>query len=89
VGSENGKFSTPKVLAARPNLHNGMHASLRPEENKQKDLDQVQICLKYDSAAMYCRHAKKRKDNVRISTHVEWNPCILFSWDLYNPLFTM
>jgi hypothetical protein len=28
VGSENGKVSTPKVLAARPNLYNGMHASL-------------------------------------------------------------
>ena len=54
------KFSTPKVLAARPNLHNGMHASLWPEDNKLKDVDQVQICLKYDSAAMYCMHAKKR-----------------------------
>jgi hypothetical protein len=57
-GPKNGKFLTPKVLAARPNLHNGMHASLWPEDNKQKDIDQVQICLKYDSAAMYCRHAK-------------------------------
>ena len=45
VGSENGKFSTPKVLAARPNLHNGMHASLWPEDNKQKDVDQVQFVL--------------------------------------------
>jgi hypothetical protein len=27
VGSENGKFLTPKVLAARPNLHNGMQAA--------------------------------------------------------------
>ena len=61
VGSENGKFSSPKVLAARPNLHNGMHASLWLGDNKQKDTDQVQICLKYDSAAMYCRHAKKKK----------------------------
>jgi hypothetical protein len=34
---------TPKVLAVRPNLHNGMHASLIPDDNKQKDLDQVQI----------------------------------------------
>jgi hypothetical protein len=62
VGSENGTFSRPKVLVARPNLHNGMHASLWPGDNKQKDVDQVQICLKYDSAAMYCRHAKKRKE---------------------------
>ena len=72
VGSENGKFLTPKVLAARQNLHNGMHASLWPEDNKQKDIDQVQICLKYDSAAMYSRHAKKKSihgiihwDNIR------------------------
>ena len=64
VGSENGKFLSPKVLAARPNLHNGMHASLWPEDNKQKDVDQVQICLKYDSAAMYCRHAKKKKNSI-------------------------
>jgi len=28
-----------------------------------KDVDQVQICLKYDSAAMYCRHAKKSSIN--------------------------
>ncbi len=34
---------TPKVLAVRPNLHNGMHTFLFPEENKQKDVDQVQI----------------------------------------------
>jgi hypothetical protein len=61
VGSKNGKFSSPKILAARPNLHNGMHASLWPEDNKQKDVDQVQFCLKYDSAAMYCRHAKKKR----------------------------
>jgi hypothetical protein len=27
VGSENCKFLTPKVLAARPNLHNGMQAA--------------------------------------------------------------
>jgi hypothetical protein len=34
---------------------------LWPEDNKQKDVDQVQICLKYDSAAVYYRHAKKKK----------------------------
>jgi hypothetical protein len=61
-GVQNGKFSTPKVLAARPILHNGMHAFLWPEDNKQKDLDQVQICLKYDSTVMYCSHAKKWKE---------------------------
>jgi hypothetical protein len=33
-----------------------------PEDNKQKDVDQqVQIFLKYDSTAMYCRHAKTEK----------------------------
>jgi hypothetical protein len=60
----NGKFSTPKVLAARPILHNGMHTFLWPEDNKQKDLDQVQICLKYDSTAMYCSHEKKEKKSI-------------------------
>ena len=72
MGSENGKFLTPKVLAARPNLHNGMHASLWPEDNKQKDVDQVQICLKYDSAAMYCRHAKKKVVLTRIHGIINW-----------------
>ena len=28
------EVSTPKVLALRPNLHNGMHAPLFPEDNK-------------------------------------------------------
>ncbi len=75
MGSENGKFSSPKVLAARPNLHNGMHASLWLGDNKQKDTDQVQICLKYDSAAMYCRHAKKKKKIVLIRIHgiIHWD----------------
>jgi hypothetical protein len=52
---------TPKVLAIRPNLHNGMQASLFPEDNKRKDIDQVQFRLKYCSATMYCRHAKEKK----------------------------
>ena len=30
-----------------------------------------------------------RAASVRISTHVEWNPWILFSWDLYDPLFVL
>jgi hypothetical protein len=30
-----------------------------------------------------------RAASVRVSTHVKWNPWILFSWDLYDPLFTM
>jgi hypothetical protein len=38
-------FSNPKVLAARPNLHNDIQTSFWPEDNKQKDVDQVQICL--------------------------------------------
>ena len=75
MGSENGKFSTPKVLAARPNLHKGMQASLWPEDNKQKDVDLVQICLKYDSAAMHCRHAKKGKKYIVIRIHsiIHWD----------------
>jgi hypothetical protein len=36
---------TPRVLAVRQILHNGMHASLFPEDNKWKDVDQVQFCL--------------------------------------------
>jgi hypothetical protein len=55
-------FSTPKVLAARPNLQNGTHASIWPEDNTQKDVDQVQICLKYNSPLCDCRHAKKEKE---------------------------
>jgi hypothetical protein len=54
VGSENGKFSTPKILAARPNLHNGMHASLWPEDNKQTT---VPLCI----AGMQ-KKEKKRKE---------------------------
>ena len=75
VGSENGKFSTTKGLAARPNLHNGMHASLWPEDNKQNDVDQVQICLKYDGATLYCRHAKKERKIVLIRIHgiIHWD----------------
>jgi hypothetical protein len=53
---------TPKVLAIRPNLHNGMHASLFPEDNKRKNVDQVQFCLKYCSAAMYYMHAEEKKN---------------------------
>jgi hypothetical protein len=30
-----------------------------------------------------------RAASVCISTHVEWNPWILFSWDLYDPLFVL
>jgi hypothetical protein len=30
------EVSTPKVLALWPNLHNGMHAPLFPEDNKTK-----------------------------------------------------
>ncbi len=30
-----------------------------------------------------------RAASVRISTHVKWNPWILFSWDLYNPHFVL
>ena len=52
VGSKLVIFLTPKVLAARPNLHSGMHASLWWEDSKQMDVDQVQICLKYNSATM-------------------------------------
>ena len=29
------------------------------EGHKQKDVDLVHYCLKYDNAAMNCRHAKK------------------------------
>ncbi len=63
------KVLTPTVLAVRPNLHNGMHASLFLEDNNQKDIDQVQFCLKYCSTTMYCGHAKetKRKMNLTFS----------------------
>jgi hypothetical protein len=52
---------TPKVLAAMPNLLKGMHASLFPEDNKWKDLDQVQLCLKYCSPLCIAGMQKKRK----------------------------
>ena len=52
-----------------------MHTSLWPEDNKQKDVDLVQIYLKYDSAAMYCRHAKKEKKLIFIRIHgiIHWD----------------
>jgi hypothetical protein len=65
VGSENGSFYS-KILAVRPNLHNVMHASLLPEENKQKDIDQVQFCLKYCGTTMYFRHAKEMKRQMNL-----------------------
>ena len=63
VGSENGKFLTPKVLAARPNLHNGMHASLWPEDNKQKDVDRMQ--KKKRKVALIRSHCIIHWDNIR------------------------
>jgi hypothetical protein len=63
VGSKNGKFSTPKVLAARPNLRNGMHASLWPEDNKQKDVDSMQ--KKKRKVALIKSHGIIHWDNIR------------------------
>ena len=57
-------FSTPKVLAARPNLQNGTHTFIWPEDNTQKDVDQVQICLKYNSPPCVLQACKKRKRKV-------------------------
>ena len=51
---------TPKVLAVRPNLHNGMHAFVSRGDNKWKNVDQVQFCLQYCSAAVYYMHAKEK-----------------------------
>jgi hypothetical protein len=55
------RFSTPKVLAVGPNLHNACTLLCDRRSNKQKDVDQVQMCLKYCSAVMYCRHAKEKE----------------------------
>jgi hypothetical protein len=52
---------TPKVLAVRPYLHNGMSASLFPEDNKRKDVDQEQFCLKYCSTTTFAGMQKKKK----------------------------
>jgi hypothetical protein len=63
VGSKNGKFLTPKVLAARPNLHNGMHASLWPEDNKQTDVDQCKFVL--STTVPLCIAGMQKKEKKR------------------------
>jgi hypothetical protein len=59
------RFSTPKVLAVGPNLPNACTLLCDHRSNKQNDVDQVQMCLKYCSAAMYCRHAKEKEKEKR------------------------
>jgi hypothetical protein len=59
------RFLTPKVLAVGPNLHNACMLLCDRRLNKQKDIDQLQMCLKYCSAAMYCRHTKEKEKEKR------------------------
>jgi len=69
---------TPKVLAVRPDLHNGMHASLFPEDNKRKDVDQVQFCLEYCRRRYVLQvQACKRKEKKKIKLTLSLNkiPC--------------
>ena len=67
MGSENGKFSTPKILAARPNLHNGMHASLWPEDNKQTT---VPLCI----AGMQKKEKKRKEKKCSINKNPWYYP---------------
>jgi hypothetical protein len=74
------RFSTPKVLAVGPNLHNACTLLCDRRSNKQKDVDLVQMCLKYCSAAMYCRHAKekekeKEKNQMKLTFRINKSPC--------------
>jgi hypothetical protein len=55
------RFLTPKVLAVGPNLHNACTLLCDRRSNKTEGRRQVQMCLKYCGAAMYCRHAKEKK----------------------------
>jgi hypothetical protein len=50
-----------------------MHSSLFPDDNKWKDVDQVQFSLKYCNAAMYCRHAKEKKRKKKKKTKLDYH----------------
>jgi hypothetical protein len=89
VGSKNGKVSTPKVLAPRPNLHNGMHASLWPEDNKQKDVDKVQLFFLSTTAPLCIAGMQKKKRKVVLTGIRLWAQiCAHLNFELCDCLIT-
>ena len=64
-------FSTPKVLAVGPNLHNACTLLCDRRSNKQKDVDKCKCVL--SAAAPPCiagmqKKEKKKKKNVTLGT---------------------